>query len=77
MKQFILILLCLMMGIVVTLGAVKYFFKTKLDISLQCGGELQKTMYCHKGYLCETNCNLCNCDAPHCQIDPSICIQPK
>jgi hypothetical protein len=86
MKQLLLIFLGLIIGIFIALGIVKYFkislfpvsaLQAQLDTSASCGGELQKAMYCYKGYLCEMKCNLCNCDAPYCQINSKMCTQPK
>ena len=85
MKKFLFLLLGLILGAIITLGLIKYFkiqlfpvssLKATLETSSDCG-ELKKAMYCYNGYLCEMQCNLCNCDIPYCQIDPKMCTQPK
>jgi len=75
-KKIIYIFLGIIIGVVLTIIGLKVLNNNqiKLNTSSQCGGELKKTMYCHKGYFCEVNCNLCNCDVPHCQIDPVTCL---
>jgi hypothetical protein len=86
MKKFLFLLLGLIIGVIITLAIIKYFkiplfsvssLQVQLDTSSSCGGELQKAMYCYKGYFCEMKCNLCNCDAPYCQINSKMCTQPK
>lgn len=85
LKICLFVILGLIIGVIITLGIIKYFkiqlfpvssLKATLETSSECG-DLQKAMYCYKGYFCEMRCNLCNCDIPYCQIDPKMCTQPK